>query len=557
MGVATHNVPARLAASLGAMSDVAPHFEGALDVPCGGVLCALPALLATGLLDSAETYFKLRPGYYALDSLLMLLAFMALCRVQSMEALRYEAPGEWGRLLGLDRIPEVKTLREKVHELSHKGKAKEWSAALCQRWMLAAPEQAAVLYIDGHVRVYHGEQTKLPKHYVAREKLCQRASVDYWINAMDGQPFMVVNQVVDPGMIQVIEGDILPKLESMVSEWVPTSRTYHFMLVFDREGYSPEFFKRMKKKRVACLTYHKYPEKKWELEEFKNQSVPLVSGQVVSMMLAERGTCLSNGLWVRELRKLTVTGHQTSIVTTDYETSFITLAAWMFARWSQENFFRYARQHYGLDRLADYQTEEITDPIKVVNPLYRELCSKVKSANGKRSRLLAKFGALNIEHTIEKEHMEAFIAQKAWLSEQIEALETQIQELKAQRKETPRHIKVQDLPEAERFKKLSHMSKHFLDTLKMVAYRAESAMANSLRQHMKKQDEVRVVLQALYTAEADLLPDYANKILKVRLHHSPRVHTDTILRELCEELNATETVFPRSELRLIFELGSA
>jgi hypothetical protein len=329
------------------------------------------------------------------------------------------------------------------------------------------------------------------------------------------------------------------------------------MLVFDREGYSPEFFKRMKKKRVACLTYHKYPEKKWELEEFKNQSVPLVSGQVVSMMLAERGTCLSNGLWVRELRKLTVTGHQTSIVTTDYETSFITLAAWMFARWSQENFFRYARQHYGLDRLADYQTEEITDPIKVVNPLYRELCSKVKSANGKRSRLLAKFGALNIEHTIEKEHMEAFIAQKAWLSEQIEALETQIQELKAQRKETPRHIKVQDLPEAERFKKLSHMSKHFLDTLKMVAYRAESAMANSLRQHMKKQDEVRVVLQALYTAEADLLPDYANKILKVRLHHSPRVHTDTILRELCEELNATETVFPRSELRLIFELGSA
>jgi hypothetical protein len=72
---------------------------------------------------------------------------------------------------------------------------------------------ANVLCIDGHVRVYHGQHTQLPKHYVAREKLCLRATVDYWVNALDGQPFMVINQVVDPGLIRSIEEEILPCLQ--------------------------------------------------------------------------------------------------------------------------------------------------------------------------------------------------------------------------------------------------------------------------------------------------------------------------------------------------------
>ena len=70
--------------------------------------------------------------------------------------------------------------------------------------MAAAPEQAGVLYVDGHVRVYHGHQTQLPRHYVARQKLCLRATVDYWVNAMDGQPFFAVNVAADPGLIQVL-----------------------------------------------------------------------------------------------------------------------------------------------------------------------------------------------------------------------------------------------------------------------------------------------------------------------------------------------------------------
>ena len=103
-----------------------------------------------------------------------------------------------------------------IRLLADEGQAEQWSAALSQRWMQAAPEQAGTLYVDGHVRVYNGDQTELPRHYVARQRLCLRATTDYWVNAMDGQPFFVVNQAVDPGLIQVIEQDIVPRLVSKI-----------------------------------------------------------------------------------------------------------------------------------------------------------------------------------------------------------------------------------------------------------------------------------------------------------------------------------------------------
>jgi hypothetical protein len=562
MGVAATDVEGRLAASVGELDAVVPDFTPALDVPNGGLLCALPALLAVGLLEGVERYLQLPKGYYGLDSLLLLLAFMALARLDSIEALRYKAPGEWGNLLGLDRVPEVRTLRAKIQRLAQEDAPQQWSAALCERWMAAAPEHSGVLYVDGHVRVYNGHQTKLPRHYVARQRLCLRATTDYWVNAMDGQPFFVVNQAVDPGLIQVIEQEIVPRLDQHLPvpvdpELLDNDPLRHrFTLVFDREGYSPDFLQRMKAQRIACLTYHKFPGEDWPEQAFTPSQFCLPSGEVVTMNLAERGTCLSNRLWVRELRKLTDRGHQTAILCTDYRGEVAPLAMAMFARWSQENFFKYAREHFALDRLTDYRTEVISDPLRVVNPDYRHLDGKVRSLTGKLTRRLAKFAAMSLDEPIEPKHVEPFLQRKAVLQEAIENLQRELEALKAKRKETPHHVSVDELPEEARFRRLSTQSKHLIDTLKMIAYRAETAMANSLREHLKRPDEARRLLRALYTTEADLLPDTEAGTLTVRLHHGANVATNQVIEKLCEELNATETVFPRTNLRLVLKLGS-
>jgi hypothetical protein len=88
-------------------------------------------------------------------------------------------------------------------------------------------------------------------------------------------------------------------------------------------------------------------------------SIEEASGELVTMERAERGTRLRNGLWVRELRKR---GHETAILCTDYRSQTAPRAMAMFARWSQENFFKHARGHLSLDHLVDYRTEVISDP---------------------------------------------------------------------------------------------------------------------------------------------------------------------------------------------------
>jgi len=123
----------RVAAAMGALEAAPIVFEAARDVSQGGVLLALPALLAVGLLRHSAELYTLPNGFYGLSSVLVLLALMALARIASIEQLRYAAAGEWGNLLGLDRVPEVRTLREKLKLLC----AEQGRAARCagtRRW---------------------------------------------------------------------------------------------------------------------------------------------------------------------------------------------------------------------------------------------------------------------------------------------------------------------------------------------------------------------------------------------------------------------------------------
>jgi hypothetical protein len=556
----------RVAAAMGELESAPIEFESACDIAQGGVLLALPALLATGLLRCTPEFYQLPKGFYGIESIFLLLGLMALARIRSLEQLRYQAPGEWGKLLGLDRIPEVRTLRAKLKLLCKDlGQAMRWNAALAQEWIVRQNATELYFYCDGHVRVYHGDQTALPRHYVARERLCLRATTDYWINAMDGQPFLYVNKEVDPGLIATLRQDVIPWLEGKVAKTpeqerrlAEDARAHWFTIVFDREGYSPEFFAQMWKKRIAILTYHKFPQDPWRSEEFATYSVELAGGETVTLKLAERGARLSNNLWLRELRKLNDSGHQTSILTTNYRAPMPTLAASLFARWSQENFFRYMREHYSLDRLIEYGTESIPDAISVVNPQWRKLDSQIRSEAGKRHRLAAQFGALALSEEPSASEIDRFQQRKGQLREEIQARDLEIDKLKQLRKSTPHHVAVKELPEEDRFTRLRTERKHFIDTLKMIAYRAESSMASLLREYLARGgDDARALLRQIFQTDADLTPDLVAGTLTVKLHHLTQAAHDQAIKKLLADLNATQTVFPGTQLTLIFKLGSA
>lgn len=567
LGTACTRTEERIGSAFGMGDGAIIRFEPCLDVPKGGVLCALPALLANGLLMGAESLLGQVSGYYRTLHILLLLAFMALCRIKTVEKIRGHSPGEFGKLMGLDRVPEVRCLREKLDQLSVEDAAKQWSAHLSRHWMQDDPEAAGTLYIDGHVRVYHGGLTKLPRKYVSRDRLCLRGMCDYWVNDAIGRPFFVVEKVVDPGMLKTLENDIIPRLLQDVpnqpssDELTKDPYLSRLILVFDREGYSPAFFKRMwRNHRISCITYHKFPDEAWPEEWFVEQQVTMPLGETVTLHLAEMGSLVGSGkdaVWMREVRKLTASCHQTSLISTAYALPHISLAARMFSRWCQENFFGYMMHHFAIDLLAEYGVEDLPADKKVVNPAWRELTKQRNSLQSKLRYRQASFAAMTIHPKAEEDtkRYRNWVQKKADLFEEIQHVEHEFSEIKANIKATPHSITWEELKKKDTFQQLVPGRKRLLDTVKMISYRSETSMTGLLTGPTVDIPAARRLLQDLFVTEADILPDAENKILLIKVHYASRPAANRSLQSLFEKLNEAEIIYPGTDMRLIYQLG--
>jgi len=161
------------------------------------------------------------------------------------------------------------------------------------------------------------------------------------------------------------------------------------------------------------------------------------------------------------------------------------------------------REHYNFDGLADYSTDSLPGSTRVVNPQYRELDSEVKKQAARLARKRCECDAIVLCDDIEPEVVIAYETKKSALREEFEHMEVDLADLKACRKATPRHVQFADLPE-DRFRMLGMKNKYFIDTIKLIAYRAETAMANSIRRSMHRQDDARSLLRSLYATEADI-----------------------------------------------------
>jgi transposase len=565
MGIACTRPCERVMAAVGRLPDGAPtRFQDCRDVSCGGVLCALPALAENGLFRHLET-LPVLAGYYMKLHVILLLAYMALCRIKAAEQLQYEKPGELGKLMGLDRIPEVRCLRRKMSQLSQDKAPEKWAAILSQSWMEHNPELAGMLYVDGHVRLYHGQQTQLPRRFVSRQRLCLRGTTDYWVNDAIGQPFFSVERVVDHGLLEVLRNDIVPRLLREVPGQ-PTDEqlqqnpySSRFVIIFDREGYSPTFFREMwQQHRIACITYHKFPKEDWPESWFSEFEAKMPAGEVVTMKLAEMGSWIGSredGLWVREIRKLTESGHQTSLITTAFDQLGLQNAVSLFSRWSQENFFRYAMQHFAIDALNEYDTEVIPGTSQpVVNPVWRELDRQCRSLKTRLTRHQARFAALTLHPQAEGMDIRKWEKQKSSLQEQIEQLENELLTLKGQMQSISKHLEWKDLPQEQKFERLAPNRKRLTDTVKMVAYRAETSMATIVREELAQEDNARSLIRDLFLTDADIHPDETAGMMYVRLHTLANPRSNRAVQHLLHHLNASEFTYPGTNLRLSYTL---
>ena len=308
-------------------------------------------------------------------------------------------PGELGKLIGLDRIPEQKCMRNKIKQLVGQNKASEWMAELSEQWV--GKETPEFYYVDGHVQVYHGYKAILGKKHVSRQKLCMPGMQEFWVNNAQGDPYFFITGIVNQKLLEALNDQVVPRIKQIhcpTDTAVPVdANTPVFTIVFDREAYSPEFFGKLwKEQQVAVLTYRKNVDKNWSEDHF-TQYTTTIEGVAVEMALAEKQVEL-DGVAMREIRKKGSNGHQTSIVTNHPNLSIIQVAVYMFSRWTQENFFKYLRQNYDMDRIVQYAVDQEDQDFKVVNPAYSKVDYTLKKTREKIVRKKAKLFELQQKH---------------------------------------------------------------------------------------------------------------------------------------------------------------
>jgi transposase len=548
----------RVAARFGDLAEAPVVITEGAQLPLAGLLLALPALEMTGLLKVAtETFPPMRKGFYGLRATLLMGVFLALLREPRAEAATRIRPADLGRVLGLDRAPEVKTLRRKLSELAGYGRGALLQAALGRHHVTARPDAMGFLYLDGHVRVYTGTR-ELPKTHIARMRIAGPATEETWVGDADGDPVMVITAAPSQSLAAEL-ARLLPDLRALIGPDRACT------VVFDRGGYSPQVFTEIIAAGFDVLTYFKGAWARSAGEAFTTVNYTSPEGTAHTYELAERlidlpvparpqtGGQPASTLTLRLIVRRSPGGHQTPILTNRTDLTAAQVAHRIAARWRQENYFKYAREHFALDALDSY-ADQPDDPTRMVpNPAKAHAGDQISAA---RAQLAAAHGG--IADAIDAAGIRARqpgSGGKATVDpaagQALTAATSDLAAAKAASRETPSHLPLGQVRPGSRL--LETERKLLTHAIRMSAYNTESSLARLLRPHYARgDDEARALLREAFTLSGDI--QITGNTLHVRLDPASAPRRSNALAALCVELTDTATRYPGTDLTLAYSI---
>jgi transposase len=547
----------RFLARVGRLDDAMPLFADGECVPRAGALLAVPLLVRHGLLEAfGQVYRSLAPSFYGLRTIVVTLFLAALLRIKRPEHFKEYRPEDLGALLGLDRAPEVKTVRRKFTDLAALGRGQALMEEMARRRIAEDEQRVAFLYIDGHVREYHGK-FPLFEAKKAQRQVVTPAATDTWVHTADGEPLLVVTSEVNAHLTQVLE-PILADVRRLVGD------SRRMTAIFDRGGFSPKLFARLIIAGFDVITYRKGKGKNLASTRFAVQrqkidgvwreyticdrprvrvgALPVAKKQKRKPGGAKRTT--KQYLWMREVRVLRADGRQTAIFTNRQDLPAVMVAHRIFLRWCQENYFKYMDEEFALDALLEYGAQDVAETTDCRNPEWLRLTGRVKEARAQVARVQSELGeeaAANDEAV--RPTMRGFKIAHAKLREQLQKAEAQVDRLLRQRQKILPRVPARDRQTLKTEKKL------IADTIKMAAYQVETQLLGMLQDHYARaEEEGRTLLHAAFQSPARL--EVTDQELRVTIAAQSSPHRTAALGALCQQLDDLAVPFPGTQLRL-------
>jgi len=535
-----------------------PVFTPGARYPLAGLLLALPALEGAGLLDAArEVYGQLRDGFYGLAATLLTLVFLALAGEPRAEGATRVPPGALGRVLGLDRAPEVKTIRRKLGELAAAGKAADLMMALARRHAAARPDALGFLYADGHARVYYGTRT-VQKTHVARLKFPAPATMETWVTDSGGDPvFMVVAEPSDS-----LAGELrrlLPALRQVVGEGRRVT------VCFDRGGWSPALFADITAAGFGLLTWRKGPAPDLPAEIFTTVACTDDRGRAHEYELAD--TTVELGISEGPRKGQTVTLRQVTrrvpargggtrqihALTSQDDLTAGEVCWRLSSRWREENYFRYARTRFALDAL-DSHAAAPDDPDRMVpNPAKKAAAARIRQAEAAAQAAETARDAALLQLRSPAPGQAAYLSNQVInaLAAPVQAAWRELDEADQAAAAIPARTRLGELtPDMVR---LDAETKQITHAIRMAAYNAETSLARALDGHYARAgDEAYAVIREALAVSGDIQP--GDGALLIRLDPLTAPRRTHALAALCDQLTAAGARYPGTNLILRYEV---
>lgn len=535
----------RVWARFGLISEACVRFVSGRQLRFVGVLLILPALVALGFFQSVErVYGRLRNGFYGLRHTVMTLSLMLALRLSRVEHLSGVPPEALGRLLGLDRAPEVKTLRRRMGEIAGLGKADALMRELGQRLVENEPEVFGFLYVDGHVRSYFGTR-RLTKAYVTQRRLAMPAVNDFWVNDAHGEPLLVITGEVTASLTEHLPA-VLEQARALLG---PDRRA---TVIFDRGGWSPKLFKRILEAGFDFLTYRKGRCPRYRVKDFSEHTFE-AQGCTHRYQLRDGLVRPGAGLQLRCVVRRKDSGKQTHIVTSRRDLAAAEVAYRMFERWRQENYFKYAGEEFALDALDTYQIEASDPQRSVPNPARRPLEKKIRALRQQLKQLEAQLGrAIDTNEEQQRATARGFKIAHAELRKQLESLRGELNTLIARRGQLPRRVALSETtPNGETPVQLAVEHKHFMNLVRMAVYRAETGLYRLLEPHYRRNEhDGRALLREAFRSSGSI--EVEKGLLRVTLDPLSAPRRTRAIAQLCHDVNSLNTRIPGTSLRLVF-----
>jgi transposase len=548
----------RALAHAGLLDDAAPMFGTQHNVRSAGLLLAIPILVMHGVFaDAVRIFGQIGPAFYGIRNVVATLLVMFLARINRPEHLKEHSPRQLGAALGLDRAPEMKTLRRKVRRLAALGKSLVFMEQLARRHVCRKWGTKLWLFVDGHVSVYSGKH-KLKKHHVTRLRISLPAVLDYWVNDECGDPVLAVSGVPKKGMTRLLPG--------LVEEIRQQGEKRPITLIFDREGWSPAMFARLAAMPgVFFLSYRKAgPGKKLKkvpVRDFASYQGE-IDGQATELELADKSIHLDYGprgkkrkrLGLRQISRRKENGDQTHIVTNDRESGTLLLGSRMFGRWGQENYLKYMVEETDFDGLWTYVMQDANADEEVCNPERQELAAKINQAKERILQLTREYGerALGNQESL-RPTMRGFKIANGDLTWEICQAEEELARLQKRHESLPAKVAVRKALKGEKPKQVHVETRRLIHCFRIAAFRAESALRELLRPHYRRwRQDGRTIIQSMLQSSGDLVVEPG--MLRVILAPQSAAHRSRALARLCEELNSLKIRFPGSDLLLNFSV---